>query len=414
MPEHRRFNSSDWQLHLNRCRPAVQSASNALQIALQLKRPVPFKGPTLYPLQSTFQELRGEKLRQQARQERMKAMASAPLKDNISDEDLKTGRPTPKIVIHGIDQVTNGLKNAGVVKPSLSAPVQGKLDEPIDRGYLKPRPLSDNIEVAKRRDTLRKQASVRAASHAENPDDVDLQRKLDHARITTESQMPVLNSPLTIRSAPEQQHTPTRMSENRQDSRPFPWKVPGVGRTFLLWQEYYLSLALKRYKFSAFKRLHTQNLFLINIRERPEKILFCVRGATSTSIQTTVTCVRIPRVDPTTTNHRGRTFRNAISDTWIFICMVDRKSLPRKSNGLVSTMAFLDSNMASWTVMAFPSEAITRQSQHSTEDGQNILRWELRRSGYWPLVDGQRVNMSIWYPWIDAVAMGSGCIEIVT
>lgn len=396
----------DWNSHLAECMPTVMASSSALQILVGANSATPFNRPMPFPFSRpniTEDSARKEKrsyLRVMRRAggtwHAEKGEKRPPVGQTSSPVDVTYARarkhnPNCNASRHLADAVTSQEKEVRQKIPNFR--LSGK-----------------DVEVNTQRTELRKVASFNAASLVDC-NMYNLQGKGDQTTVPPASSLnaPILGPPLDFKWNTPLWNVPIEDNQTSQIS--FPWIIPGLGQTMLLWQEYLSSLPQKIGRWPPTNQVPVSNINFVKSRPNPSEILLYISDEMSSSFQMSVNFVRIPRNYERGNGNESTFLENRITESWVFVYMIDLASVKESRNAIGAAIDIIYNKETTWTVVAFPTEAVSKNFERRTATGHVVMRYELCSSGRWPLIDAQNANISIWLPWVDAAAIGAAAIE---
>ena len=399
----------DWNSHLAECMPAVMASSNTLQILVGTNSAIPFDRPMPFPCTRTNETKDG------ARKQNISYLKKMRRAGGIWQVDRGENRPSECHTISSINDAGAGIRkhnpNCSASRHMTYAVTSQYKD--IGQRIPKLRLGGDNVDVSSRRTELRKVASFNAASLIDCSM-YNFQGRRDQAIDPSTSGLhaPILGPPLDFSS-----NTPSWnvLTEDNQTSLvSFPWIIPGLALTMLLWQEHLFSLPLKIDRWQPTNQVPVRNINFVKTRPNSSEILLYISDEMSSSFQMSINFARIPRDYERVSRNEGTFSEGRFTESWVFVLMIDLASVKGSRNSMIAPTDVVKTKETIWNMVAFPTGAISKNFERRTADGHVITRYELCSSGRWPLVDAQNTNLPIWLPWVDAAAIGAGAIEFET
>ena len=396
----------DWNEHLADRKPAIMASSNALQILVGINSAVPFDLPAPFPL------LRPNDMKGSTKKENKSYLRIIRRAGSTGHTEKGEKKPFMGQVNSPINFTYDRMRkqNLSCNGTSRLANVAAPQSEEVGQNTQKSRLIGYNVEANIRRDELRKVASLNAASLI-NCNGGGVQSKRDQATVPSAFSLnaPSLEPPLDFGSSSPLWTVPSKDNQTSQVS--FPWIIPGLGQTMLLWQAYLSNLPQNICRPQPTNKVPVSNINFMRTRPNPSEILLYINDEMSSSFQMSVNFVRIPRRYERLSRSANNILEDHIIQSWVFVYMIDLASVKQSQNSIVAPIDIIRAKDATWTVVAFPTRAASQSSQRRTANGHVITRYELCNIGRWPLVDAQHANFFSWLPWVDAAAIGAAAIE---
>ena len=399
---------AEWTNHLAKCMPAIMTSSKALQILVGTSNAVPFDPPLAFPFPRPKD---GKSNVEKEKKYYVRFVRRAGGSWQVEKGEKK---PSAERINHSKDVADATSRQEGDLRNGddayFAANNAPRKEILLRQKMMKPRQNADNAETDIRRNVLRKLAALKAGSLMDN--DQNYMRNIRSLRTDQLASClgtSALGPPLDIR--PNFLTWKIPCIDGLRSRAHFPWKVSGIGQTMLSWQEHLVHLPKGKGRSPPTNQVPVTDIFFLKTRPHIPEILLCVSESMRSSIHTNINFVRIPRSYKNACRDTSSFLEGQTTDSWIFIYMADLARVGQSHNRMLAPADLINIKEASWTVIAFPTGAISRSFETRTVDGHMVTRYELCKSGRWPLVDGEHVNVSGWHSWVDAVAVGAGAIE---
>ena len=396
----------DWTNHLAQSLPDIMTSSKALQILVGTNNAVPFDRPLPFP----FAQPRNLETNTETEKKDYLHFVKRPGGSWEVEKGVKSPIADRKKLHKDFTKVNEREEDlCGGINVYSAKHVLRRKEGKRHKMTMPSQDVGNN-EANIRQNNLRKVAAMRAASLINNEGHyMRNTRNLSIGQPASGLRPEALKPALDAR--PDSSPWKMPNMDNLRVRNPFPWKISGIGRTMLSWQEHLFHLPKGKGRSPPTNQVPVSEILFMRTRPHDPEILLFMSESMKSDILTNVNFVRIPYSYVNACRDTSTFLEGQITDSWIFIYIANLARLRQHQHRSLAPAHYIDGNEASWSIVAFPTVAISRSFETRTTDGRKITRYELCKSGRWPLVDGDLINISGWLPWVNAVAVGAAALE---